>query len=492
MKLYPIIGIETHVQLNTVTKLFCSCLNEFVPDLPNKNICPFCSGQPGALPNLNAEAVKKAILFGVAVKAKIPAKTRWDRKNYFYPDSPAGYQISQYDNPIVEGGIVEFYAEDKNTGQFSKHSVELTRAHLEGDAGKLLHVNNKTLVDFNRSGCPLVEIVTEPVIEEAKVAMGYVSELQLLVRRLGVSDADMDKGQMRFDCNLSMRTEEEYELGKLPSYKVEVKNINSVRALGRAIEYEIKRQTQLLENGEKPSQETRGWRDDMNRSESQRSKEAADDYRYFPDPDLQILEIGSADVPAESELPELPMQQRTRYFDCGLSIQIVNTLVSRSELGKYFDEALVIFQHKNTIENSKDNEIIKTTANLITILVSFEEKLNKLANNLISPENLIRIAELFTDKKINNQGVQKLIEIVAENPDLNVDDAASQNGLLQLNDDKALEAFVDLVIQNNPKVVQEYQSGKIQVVGFLVGQCMKESKGKGNPGKFKEMLEERM
>jgi aspartyl-tRNA(Asn)/glutamyl-tRNA(Gln) amidotransferase subunit B len=486
MKLYPIIGIETHVQLNTVTKLFCSCLNEFAPDTPNKNICPFCTGQPGALPVLNAEAVKKAILFGVAIHANIPKKTRWDRKNYFYPDLPAGYQISQYDNPIVEGGVVEFFAEDKGTGEFTKHSVELTRAHLEADAGKLMHVNNKTLVDYNRAGCPLVEIVTEPVIEEAKVAMGYVTELQLLVRRLGISEANMDKGQMRFDCNLSMRTEEEYKLGKLPSYKVEVKNINSVRSLGRAIEFEIKRQTEMLENGETPSQETRGWRDDLNKSESQRSKEAADDYRYFPEPDLQILEIKTSDIPTFSELPELPMAQRTRYLELGLHIQIVNTLVGQPELAAYFDSAWEIIQTDYPTESL---EIARNTANLISILIAFAEKLEKNSYDLVSSQSLVEIAKLFSDKKINNQGVQKLIEIIIENPAISVNDAASENSLFQLTDDKTLEVFVDVVIQSNPKIVEEYKSGKIQVIGFLIGQCMKESKGKGNPGKFKEILE---
>lgn len=487
MKLYPIIGIETHVQLNTVTKLFCSCLNEFAPDTPNKNICSFCTGQPGALPLLNVEAVKKAILFGVAINAKIPNKTRWDRKNYFYPDLPAGYQISQYDNPIVEGGVVEFFAEDKTNGQFTKHSVQLTRAHLEADAGKLLHVGNKTLVDYNRSGCPLVEIVTEPVITEAKVAMGYVSELQLLVRRLGISEANMDKGQMRFDCNLSLQTEEENKLGKLPSYKVEVKNINSIRSLGRAIEFEIKRQTELLEKGEKPAQETRGWRDDVNRSESQRSKEAADDYRYFPEPDLQILEIKTSDIPAKSELPELPMQQRDRYFQLGLSIQIVNTLVGQTELAKYFDVSWEIIQ---TSFPDQKLEIVRNTANIISNLIATAEKIEKNSHELISENNLVEIAKLFADKKINNQGVQKLIDVLIQFPNLSVNDAATENSLFQLKDDKTLAAFVDVVIQNNIKVVEEYKSGKIQVIGFLVGQCMKESKGKGNPARFKEILEE--
>lgn len=337
---FPIIGLEIHVQLNTHTKLFCSCLNEYAPDEPNKNICPFCTGQPGALPQLNKSAVQKAIKFGVAVGAKIPAKTRWDRKNYFYPDLPCGYQISQYDNPIVEGGEINFWFENKKSGQFEQSKVELTRAHLEADAAKLLHLNGQTLVDFNRSAAPLIEIVTEPVIRSSEQAMAFVSELQLLVRRLGISDGDMEKGQMRFDCNLSLQTEEEKFAGKLPSYRTETKNINSVRALGRAIEFEIIRQSELLKAGTRPIQETRGWKDDKNMSVSQRSKEDAMDYRYFPEPDLPILEILPTDLPTLKDLPILPNIQRQKYLDLGLNFQMANTLTTQEKVGNYFEEIL--------------------------------------------------------------------------------------------------------------------------------------------------------
>jgi aspartyl-tRNA(Asn)/glutamyl-tRNA(Gln) amidotransferase subunit B len=337
---FPIIGLEIHVQLNTKTKLFCSCLNEYVPEKPNKNICPFCTGQPGALPLLNKSAVQKAIKFGVAVAAIIPAKTRWDRKNYFYPDLPTGYQISQYDNPIVEGGELNFWFENRESGKFEESKVQLTRAHLEADAAKLLHLGDKTLVDFNRSGCPLIEIVTEPVITSSEQAMAFVGELQLLVRKLGISDADMDKGQMRFDCNLSLRTLEQKEAGTLPNYRTETKNINSIRALGRAIEFEIKRQSTLLKDGIRPIQETRGWKDDKNLSVSQRSKEDAMDYRYFPEPDLPILEILPSDLPSLSDLPILPNIQRQKYLDMGLNLQTANTLVGQTEVGNYFEEVL--------------------------------------------------------------------------------------------------------------------------------------------------------
>jgi aspartyl-tRNA(Asn)/glutamyl-tRNA(Gln) amidotransferase subunit B len=345
MTYYPVIGLEIHVQLNTKTKLFCSCLNEYNPGEPNKNICPFCTGQPGALPLLNKAAVKKALSFGVAVNAKIPEKTRWDRKNYFYPDLPTGYQISQYDNPIVEGGKIDFWVEQGESGKFDAMTVELFRAHLEADAAKLLHGNGKTMVDFNRAGCPLLEIVTKPQIHSAEQAMAFVNELQLLVRRIGISEGDMEKGQMRFDCNLSLRNEEQQASGQLPPYRVETKNINSVRALGRAIEYEIKRQGELLSKGIIPDQETRGWRDDQNRSIVQRSKEDAMDYRYFPEPDLKVLTIKQDDVPKIEEMPKLPNIQRLEYMDMGLSYQIANTFVTQKEVGQYFDEVLRLIKN---------------------------------------------------------------------------------------------------------------------------------------------------
>lgn len=344
MPYHPVIGLEIHIQLNTKTKLFCPCLNEYIPDEPNKNICEFCTGQPGALPRLNQEAVKKAIRFGVAVGANIPELTRWDRKNYFYPDLPCGYQISQYDNPIVEGGRLEFWVEEGESGKFKPAFVSLERAHLEADAAKLLHAGGKTMVDFNRSCAPLMEIVTKPVIHSAAEAMAFVNELQLLVRRIGISEADMEKGMMRFDCNLSLRNDEQQKSGELPNYRVETKNINSVRALGRSIEYEIKRQSELLGQGITPDQETRGWRDDKGLSIVQRSKEDAMDYRYFPEPDLKVLQIESTDLPTVQSLGILPNAQRTKYMEMGLSYSIANTFVTQDNVGKYFEEVIAMVE----------------------------------------------------------------------------------------------------------------------------------------------------
>jgi aspartyl-tRNA(Asn)/glutamyl-tRNA(Gln) amidotransferase subunit B len=476
----PVIGLEIHVQLNTKTKLFCSCRNEYSPDEPNKNICPFCTGQPGALPVLSKEAVKKAISFGVGIGAKIPEKTRWDRKNYFYPDLPTGYQISQYDNPIVEGGKIEFYIENKENGKFEPSSVILTRAHLEADAAKLLHANGKTFVDFNRSGCPLMEIVTEPVIHSSAEAMAFVSELQLLVRKLGISDGDMDKGQMRFDCNVSLQNPEQEQSGSLPPYRTETKNINSIRSLGRAIEYEIKRQTELLEKGEIPKQETRGWKDESNKSVSQRSKEEAMDYRYFPEPDLNILVISHSDIPSLSDLPQLPSLQRKAYLDQGLNIQLANTFVGNSEAGEFYD--------KTSILQDKP-EMKKLLANIISgPIISLASKLEKSISQIVNPQHVLDLANLFDEDKINNQGIAKALELIAENLELNALEVVEQNGLLQVTDTAFLEEIATQVIAENPSQAEEYRAGKQQVIGFLIGQCMKAAKGQGNPKKFTEIL----
>ena len=483
---FPIIGLEIHVQLNTKTKLFCRCLNEYIPDEPNKNICEFCTGQPGALPFLNKVAVKKAISFGVAVNAKIPSKTRWDRKNYFYPDLPTGYQISQYDNPIVEVGKVEFYIDNEDGKSYQKCAVNLTRAHLESDAGKSLHVGEKTLVDYNRSGSPLIEIVTEPEIRSTPEATAFVSELQLLVRTLDISGADMEKGQMRFDCNISLQTPEQKEAGRLPNYKVEIKNINSIRALGRAIESEIIRQTKLLEEGQTPAQETRGWRDDLNKSVSQRGKEDAHDYRYFPEPDLQILAISDGDIPSKNDLTILPMQKREKYLEKGLNLQITNLFVSQNEVGDLFNQTTDLIK----TEDSNYQEIYRAVGNLISGgVLSQALKLEIPISKVVSSQQALDLAELFRQKKISNQALSKAVEILTQNPDKNALETIEKEGLVQVSDDSALQVFVDAVIANNSTVVEQYKSGKVQVIGFLVGACMKESKGKGNPQRFKELLE---
>ena len=480
-KYHIVIGLEIHVQLNTKTKLMCSCVNEYNPENPNKNICPFCTGQPGALPVMNKSAVKKAMLFGQVLGSKIPQKTIWDRKNYFYPDLPAGYQISQYENPIVEGGVIEFFIENKNTGQFVPSSVELTRAHLETDAAKLIHGGGKTMVDFNRCGAPLIEIVTEPCITSTEQATAFVTELQTLVRHIGISEGNMDQGQMRFDCNLSLQTEEQFKAGKLPNYRTETKNINSIRSLGRAIEYEITRQSALLDKGVRPTQETRGWKDDQNKSVSQRSKEEAMDYRYFPDPDLRILEILESDLTPVNQLPLAPNTIRKELVGRGISVQNANVFLENAKLRDYLE----------SFSNSYD---VKFVSNILTgsILSKIAEK-NTTINGYISKPNMEQVLQLINNDAINNQNLPRLYDILSDNYNIvletvDVSKIATDNNLLMLSDTGELLTIVNDVITNNTKVVDEYKSGKVQVIGFLVGQCMKLSKGSGNPKEFTTLL----
>lgn len=486
MSLRPVIGLETHIQLNTTTKLMCACLNEYNPDFPNQNICEFCTGQPGALPQLNQEAIRKAIRLGVALGSLIPEITSFDRKNYFYPDLPAGYQISQFAHPVIEKGELDFVIESKENGTLEASKVSITRAHLETDAAKLIHAGGKTMVDFNRSGAPLIEIVTDPVIHSAEQAMAYVSELQLLVRKLNVSYADMEKGQMRFDINISLQNESEQQSDTLPPYRIEVKNVNSIRSLGRAIAYEIERQKKLLESGTVPAQETRGWDDDAGTTSIQRSKEDAMDYRYFPEPDLLPIKIDISDIPLLEELPELPGMQRERYQSQGLTLQTALVLTNSQEMGQLYDQV-------NSFQVKPDAEVSRTLANIITVVLppkAEEKKLDLLS--LVRAKNILSLAEMFSSKQINNQGMGKALDIVIETPEANIEDIVATHNLMQVNDDSILLAFVESVLAGHPGPVEEYKGGKEAVIGFLVGQCMKESKGVGNPQKFRELLVEKL
>ncbi|HYD91864.1 MAG TPA: Asp-tRNA(Asn)/Glu-tRNA(Gln) amidotransferase subunit GatB, partial [Flavobacterium sp.] len=322
----PIIGLEIHVQLKTATKLFCSSPNDFAGTEPNTNICEICTGQPGTLPRLNQEALKKAIMVGLALNCEIAVVTKFDRKNYFYPDLPKGYQISQFDQPI--NGVGHMMVGERKIG--------ITRAHLEEDAGKLIHAGNKSLVDYNRTGVPLLEIVTEPDFRSPAEAGEFLRHLRSIVRYLGVSDADMEKGQLRVDANVSVRQAGEKNL---PPYKVEVKNMNSFKAVEAALEYEIERQKELLDAGQTPVDETRGFVDDTRQTVSQRVKEGAHDYRYFPEPDLPQIEISREFVEQiRSELPELPAQKLIRFTaEYGLPAADTAQLVEDKDTAAYFE-----------------------------------------------------------------------------------------------------------------------------------------------------------
>ena len=420
-KYQPVIGLEIHVELKTKSKMFCQCDADYFGKEPNTNTCPVCLGLPGALPVPNKKAIEWTIKIAQALGCKINQVSKFDRKHYFYPDLPKGYQISQYDEPIGLGG--------------SLRGFNITRVHLEEDTGKLSHSGDETLVDFNRSSVPLVETVTEPDFENSDDVKAFLEELQVVIRYLDVSDADMEKGSMRLEPNISLRKKGEKGL---PNYKVEVKNINSFKFVKKAIEYEIKRQTEILDRGETPAQETRGWDENKSKTFSQRSKEDAHDYRYFPEPDIPPLTFESNYLKElKSEMPELPAQKLKRYInELGIKEQDAFILTRDKKLADYFEEII-----------SKTKLNSQNIANLI---------INKKIPTDISPEEFI--------KRASSQSAPKQT------------------------DQTALNSAIDTILSHNQKAVDEYKSGKENVAMFLVGQVMREMKGQADATLVKELL----
>lgn len=460
MKTYtPTIGLEIHAELKTKTKMFCDSKNDPDETKPNVNVCPICMGHPGTLPVINKEAVRHVIRVGTAVGGKIADYSEFDRKNYFYPDIPKGYQISQYKFPLVTGGEL--------------NGVKLTRVHLEEDTASSGHDEGDfSLVDFNRAGVPLMELVTEPVIHSAKEAGGFARELQLLLRYLGVSEANMEKGEMRVEANISV-SDDQKKFGT----KVEVKNLNSFRAVEKAIEYEVARHIEMLEKGEKIVQETRGWDETKNQTFSQRQKEDSHDYRYFPDPDLPKLKISEiaefSKKNIEATLPELPWEKRARYAkDFGLKVADVEIYVSNPELAKFFEEVAKVLKKKELITLAS-NYIISDNA------------------SKISPENLVKIILMIEKEELSSRGAKDLIVILSEKGG-EAKKVAEEKGLIQMSDTKALAKIADRVVSENKKVALEYLAGKKELLQFLVGQGMKETKGSANPKALAEALEKKI
>ncbi|OGE83683.1 MAG: glutaminyl-tRNA synthase (glutamine-hydrolyzing) subunit B [Candidatus Doudnabacteria bacterium RIFCSPHIGHO2_02_FULL_43_13b] len=484
----PIIGLEVHVQLKTESKMFCSSRNAESAE-PNVHICEICTGQPGTLPVINMEAVKKTVMVGLALNCRVAEFSKFDRKNYFYPDLPKGYQISQFDQPINGKGEIELVVADK------VKKIGITRAHLEEDAGKLIHPAgaNYSLVDYNRSGVPLLEIVSEPDIRSAEEAKAYMQELQNIMRYLVVSDVDMEKGHLRCDANISLRSIGESEL---PDYKVEIKNMNSFRAVFNAIEYEIKRQSEALEGGEQLLTETRGWQDDKGITVSQRSKEESQDYRYFPEPDLPVLQFTKEWLEElRRELPELPKVRKQRFVEeFGLAEKDAQSLVLNKELSEYFEQVVSELDAWLRDEPAGDRPaLIKQAANWC--LGQFLALLNE--HNLmpeeakITQENFAELIKLIGQGKVSNLAAKdvfvKMFE-TGEDPS-NILDAL---GLHQVSDESAILDAVRKVIAANPKGVEDAKTKGEKAFGFLVGQTMKELKGKGNPQIINEILKKEL
>lgn len=499
MKYIPTIGLEIHAELKTQSKMFCSCANNPDEEKANANVCSICLGHPGTLPVLNKEAIKHVLKIGVAVDGTLADFTEWDRKNYFYPDIPKGYQISQYAYPLISGG--------------SLAGVALERIHLEEDTAQSTHdTHEKSLVNFNRSGVPLMELVTTPTIRDAKTATNFAKELQLLLRYLGAGEANMEKGEMRVEANISVASEEDTVAKKFGT-KTEVKNLNSFRAVEGAIAYEIERQIELIEAGEKVKQETRGWDEKAAETYSQRSKESSHDYRYFPDPDIPKLKISEipefSKASLEKELRDthgvlnFPWVRRERFkTEFGATDKEAEVFVDDYSglLSRYFDDVV------SGLTN-KDAKSIRLVINyLLTDYAGLLKKLpagtkSKDTSNwvemldLIAPKHFAELINMIGAGHISSSGAKKILSLL-------VTDEASKNtspkaladthGLIQKSDVASIEPAIDKVIADNPSVVAEYRAGKVASIQFLIGQAMKATKGAANPGVIKEILTKKL
>ena len=461
----PTIGLEIHVELKTKTKMFCDSFNDPEEKTPNTNICPVCTAQPGTLPVINKKAVESVIRAGLALNCQINEKSWFERKNYFYPDLPKGYQISQYEAPLCKEGYLDI----------SGKRIKIRRIHLEEDTGRLIHDQHKdaSLVDYNRAGVPLMELVTDPDITSGEEARKFAEELQLIFRYLEISDADMEKGQMRVEANISLNM----------GTKVEVKNLNSFRSVEKAIIFELDRQKEVLEEGKEVLHETRGWNDGKQETFSQRLKETSEDYRYFPEPDLPPLEFSASQIEKLGDMiPELPAARRERFkkeFSVigGLAVDI---MVSFKNLGDFFEET--ISELKAWLESGKIKtdieKLIKLSANYI--ITEFPKYVPTTGEIKITPENFAELIYMTFIGEISSSGAQEVLKemfITGGDPSQIVE---SKN-LKQVSDEAELEAAAEKTIKNNPQAVEDYKKGKETALQFLVGQIMRETKGKANP-----------
>lgn len=494
-----IIGLEIHVQPNTKSKMFCRCpnLNEDAAKEPNTAVCPICLGHPGTLPVANREAIEQTVLLGLALEAKINTHSKFDRKHYFYPDLPKAYQISQYDLPLVYNGHLEIEG----------HDIAITRIHLEEDAGKLLHPAGKdySLADYNRSSAPLLELVTEPVITSAAEAKQFCQTYQRILRYLGISEADMEKGQMRCEANLSVQQPGTWTYegnckitpvdGAKLNPKVELKNINSFKAVEKAIEYEIKRQIAAIESGEQLVQETRGWNEDRGVSVSQRTKEEAQEYRYFPDPDIAPIEIDSVWLERiRAKLVELPSAKKLRFREqYGFSDYDADILTVNKDIANYVEQ--VISELRAWVDASgkqwetAQTKLAKLTGNWVGTELFKHLKTSgaNISEVKITPENFGQFIALIHEGAVSSSAAQEIFEVMFATGG---DPAAimREHGLEQVSDTGALETIIAAVVADNAKAVEEYKSGKENALQFLVGHVMKASKGAANPQVARELL----
>jgi len=474
----PTIGLEIHAELKTNSKMFCSCKNDPDEKRPNYNICPICTAQPGTLPVANEEAIKAVIKTGLALNCVVSRNSKFDRKNYFYPDLPKGYQISQYDMPLCGKGFLEI--EGKKIG--------ITRIHLEEDTGRLAHPEGAdySLIDYNRAGLPLMELVTEPDITSGKEARLFAEELQMILRYLGVSSADMEKGQMRVEVNISISK------GKTLGTKVEIKNLNSFKVVEKAVDFEIKRQEEVLESGEKVVQETRGWHDKKEITFSQREKEEAHDYRYFPEPDLPPLHFEEEFIEKiKGTIPELPEQKRLRLEkEYSLDKNATEIFVVNKDLSEYFEKVVSEFDEWLKTEKIEGGEkLYKLVANYLISdaqgLLAGKEFIE--TEFKITPENFAEFIKMIYKGEIGSK-VAKMVLLDMFNTGSDPSHVVQENNLGQMTDDSELERIVKEIIEKNPKPAGDYRAGKQNALQFLAGQVMKETRGTAKPDKVQDLL----
>jgi aspartyl-tRNA(Asn)/glutamyl-tRNA(Gln) amidotransferase subunit B len=478
MEYKPTIGLEIHAELKTKTKMFCSCKNDPLEEEPNINICPVCMAHPGTLPVINEKAVKMVIKSGLALNCSISKDSRFERKNYFYPDLPKGYQISQYALPLCKDGFLDIPSK----------RIRIERIHLEEDTAKLLHQDGETLVDFNRAGVPLMELVTEADFESADQVYNFAKKLQIILRYLNVSDADMEKGQMRLEANISVSKDK--RLGT----KVEIKNLNSFKVVKKAIDYEIKRQTQVLESGEKIVQETRGWDKKKEKTFSQRKKEEAHDYRYFPEPDLPPLNFNDYEIKEmKNQLPELPDYKRKRFSnEYGLKKKDIEIFVANKDLSEYFEQ--VISEFKEWVESGRKEEIdYKELAQIATnyILSDLAGIMGNMSVEdegfLITPENFAEFIYLIYKKEITSKIAKIILKEMFEKGS-DPSEIIKSRDLRKIEGVDKLEGIIEEIIKENQKAVEDFHKGKENALQFLIGQAMVKTKGRANPNELEKLF----
>lgn len=474
MKLYPTIGLEIHAELLTESKVFCTCSAQFGGD-PNSRCCPVCSGLPGTLPVLNRKAVEYIVKAGYVMNCDISRFTKWDRKNYFYPDLPKAYQISQMPRPVCLNGHVDIVSEGE------AKTVRINRIHLEEDAGKLIHDDRtrQTLADYNRCGIPLIEIVTEPDFHSAADVTAFVEKIRLLLQYAGICDGRMEQGSLRCDVNISLAEKDSKELGT----RAEIKNLNSVRSIGRAIEYEIYRQSELIENGERVIQETRRFVDGSGETTAMRSKEDAQDYRYFPDPDIPPVIFTEEELESiKKSIPEMPETRRQRYIEqYGIAEKDADSIINNKAVCFFFEDAVKAYNNPKGIASF--------------ILVELMRRINlgeADMNNLpFSAKDFARLVEIMDSDKINKSHGKNVLRSMLESGKT-ADAVCDEENLWIKEDLGQAEAVIDKILEDNPKAVEQYRGGEVKVFGFLMGQANRQLKGAATPNAIKEILERKL